>query len=215
MTTALGIDQATRSGWCHGGTKLPLDQWSTGVFKSPKRDEAGERLIIIEDSVASLISKFDPDIVVWEAPFNPVRELIEKVRKQAAAASRGAWNEVAIKEEVFGGYNVSTIELLAQIKGAVLMAAARAGKPTEGYAPRSWRSTLKLPRPPAGLITWQAKQKWTKQATLAWVRRMGGQVESEDAADAFGLVFHSLHGEPGARRAQGDLLALAEDYLRA
>jgi Holliday junction resolvasome RuvABC endonuclease subunit len=215
MTTAIGIDQSSKTGWCFGGTKVPLDQWTLGHFKSPKREEVGERLISIEDSLGSLISLYKPDILFFEEPWMPLRELMEKVRRQAAAAAKGAWEELPLTDQIYGGMNLDTICLLQMIKGACLMAAARAGIPTEGFQPRSWRATLKLPKPPSGLVTWQSRQKFVKQQTLAWVRRMGGKAETEDEADAFGIVMHGLHGSPGIARAQGDLLAMVEDLLRA
>lgn len=193
MTKVLGFDQATRCGWTFGGTKIPLPQWLSGHFRAPKRDEEGERLIILEDGALSLIDRFGPDLIAYEEPFDPTWDAI-------AAIKAG--------KEPRQGYSRATMQFLQRVKGAIIMAAARRSVPTESYPPRSWRATLKLPPKPVG-----ADSEWIKRATRDAVRRLGATVETFDEADAWGICFHACHGKAGIERATVDLFAKARAAL--
>lgn len=127
----LALDQSTKCGWCAADPIAPLDSWIVGRFTAPKREETGERLIIIEDGVLALIDQHQPDLVVYEEPW---------MRPGAPS-------------------NAKTTNLLQMVKGAVMMAAARRSVPTEGYAPQEWRTWLKLPKKPQGApADWIKKQ---------------------------------------------------------
>lgn len=197
MTRVLALDQSTgRTGWTYGGSKIPLSDWKSGHFRAPRRDEEGERLIIIHDSLLSLIDEHAPDLVAYETPFDPTFDILEALKKGKQPRSN---------------FNRRTMDLLQGVKAAVTMAAARRNLPTETYPPRSWQATLQLPKAPAFATMEPAhlirvRQKWRKQAIFKRVRQMGGQVETEDEADSWGLAFHVLHGAPGAKRAQMSLL---------
>ena len=194
MTTALCFDQASvNTGWTFGGNKLPLDKWTSGRFRAPKRDEDGERLIIIHDTALELIDRFDPNLVVYEQPFDPTFDSVKAV---------GEGKEPRI------GFSRSTMNLLQMVRGAIIMAAARRSVPTENYPTRSWQSTLKLPHPPAN-IPKDKRSKWKKEEVRRIVLRMGGKVETLDESDSWGLCFHVFHGQPGMRRATADLFEKA------
>lgn len=200
----LAFDQATVTGWCFGTTSLKLKDWPVGRFRAPKRPHEGERLIIIEDSALDLIDRYDPDFLAYEEPYDPSWD-------NAQRAKRG--------EEIRAEYNRTTMNFLQGVKHALLMAAARKSIPIEGYPTRSWRSILQLPKPPsfdeiAMRLAQEAKEhqtkewmrnwqrKWTKTMTLRKVKMLGGQVETEDEADAFGIAMYALHGKPGDQRKQ-------------
>lgn len=192
MTNVLALDQATRSGWTFGGTKIPLKDWKSGHFKAPKRDEEGERLIIVHDSVLSLIDQYGPDLIAYEQMFDPTFTDAKDGKERP-------------------NFNRHTMNFLQRVAGAVMMAAARRSIPTECYPPQSWQATLQLPKPPffevEGEALIRARQKWRKKAIYQKVRAMGAQVETEDEADSFGICLHACHGKPAVSRAQEDLFA--------
>lgn len=193
----LAIDQATKSGWCFGTTEvptlLPLKDWKFGRFVAPKRPELGERLSIIRKNVIALVREYTPDLVAYEEPYSPLRELIE-------AAAKGDKTRL-------GKFNLETTNFLQQVKAAVAMGAADAGVPTEIYPPRSWRITVLgsgNTRPPDG----NTDPKWIKKAVFNRMVLLGAAVTNEDESDACGICMHACFGKPAALRAQGDLLAL-------
>ncbi len=198
----LAIDQATNSGWTFGASNLPFDQWVSGHFRAPKRDEEGERLIIIEDSVLALIDEYQPDLLAYESPYDP---------------SWDAVNAAKAGKEPRHGYDRKTMQFLQRVKGALMMAAARRSLPTESYPPQSWQATLRLPKiSNAQWEAWSAlpdarrqaaRRKWKKEIIKATIERLGGNVGTFDEADSWGIAFHALHGKAGARRAQTDLFA--------
>jgi Holliday junction resolvasome RuvABC endonuclease subunit len=183
----LALDQATQTGWTIGGDKVPLPKWTSGRFRAPKRDQLGERLIIVHDSVLALIEEHQPDMLALEQVFDPV------------ISSTKSGDSPAIN------YNSKTVSFLQKLMGAVEMAAARHSIPYDVYTSRAWRSTLKLPHKPP-----TADSKWIKRVTLRKVLSMGAKVGNEDEADSWGICYHALHGAPAARRAQGDLMERAE-----
>ncbi len=207
MTTALAFDQATTTGHSFGGTNIPLDRWISGHFRALKRPLEGERLVLIEDEALKLIDLYKPDLVIYEEPWNPMYSMM-----QAARAGKAQRQNVA---------NPETLAFLEHVKAAILMAAARRSVPTEGYAPRTWRSALKLPSAPRlTLEDIKAKAEiadpetapkrdpnFIKKLTLEAVRRLGAKVATYDESDSWGLLFYALHGKAGAARAQDDLLA--------
>jgi Holliday junction resolvasome RuvABC endonuclease subunit len=193
MTKVLAFDPATTTGWTFGGTSIDLPDWSSGHFKAPKRPEEGERLIIIEDGALGLIRQYEPDLIVFEEPYDPTQDMIRELKAGKPARMLS---------------NQKTIHFLQRVKGAILMAAARSSLPTEGYWPRSWRATLRLPKRPDG-----ADSQWIKKATRDAVQRMGATAQTFDECDAWGLCFHAIHGKPGVERATNDLFERAREGL--
>lgn len=201
MTTALAFDQATTTGYTFGGTKIDLPQWQSGHFQALKRPLPEERLVLIEDTAGKLMDQFKPDIVIFEQPFNPT-----------FSDSKKGVQRIQFDQKV--------MEFLSGVMWAVRMAAARRAIPTEGYAPRTWRSALDLPSKPrltmddiaerakAGIEDKVARFKGDeiKKLTREAVRRLGAHVETLDEADSWGLCYYALCGKAGARRAQEDLL---------
>lgn len=202
MTKVLALDQATKTGWTFGGTKIELREWKSGRFKAPKRDELGERLLVVYDSVLSLIDEFDPDVLAYEQPYDPTHDAVAAVRAG---------------KEPRGGYSRDTMNFLQGVKAAVAMAASRRSVPTESYPPQSWQSTLQLPKAPMfeaeGDALIRAKQRWRKKAILTKVRSLGAKVETEDEADSWGICLHACHGKAAVARAQQDLFAMAVGKL--
>ncbi len=205
MTRILAFDQATVTGWCFGGTKIDFPLWRTGHFRMPKRDVEGERLVIIRDEVMVLCAQHQPDLVVWETPFDPTVIEPRPGAKPAIMTNR------------------TTIRFLTKLEGVLQEVTARLGIPAESYAPRSWRTALKLPGINAQQWeTWkgmtpaqvQAKRtKFTKDQTMLAVRRLGGRIETPDEADAWGLCFYACHGRAGIKRATGDLFERARNAI--
>lgn len=195
MTKTLAIDQSsTNNGWTFGSPQLDLRAWTTGKFRTPKRPEIGERLIIMEDTLLELIDRFDPDLLAYEKPFDPT------------------WSEAKKEQEgkkVRRQFNRKTMQLLQKVEGVVLMAAARRDLPVESYQARSWQATLNLP-----FVEYDEKDPNRKKKVIRdAVRRMGADVSTFDEADSWGICYHACHGKPAAERAQGDLFARAKAAL--
>lgn len=208
---ALSFDQATITGWCIGDSKTSLKEWKAGRFSAPRRPLDEERWIIVEDSALALIDQFEPDLVVYERLYDPSFDNT----KRAKAG-----------EDVKMEYSRSTMQFLHGVTVAIQMAAGRRSIPTEGYGTRSWRSVLQLPPPPVFQVNDQGhpiepmkqreyRRRWTKRATLRKVQMLGGHVETEDEADAFGMCLYALHGTPADKRAQLDLGEMSLSALRA
>jgi Holliday junction resolvasome RuvABC endonuclease subunit len=187
---ALGIDQASTTGWTVGATNWNLDQWISGRFAAPKRPYPGERFLVVYEKIGELIEKYQPDVMACEAVYDPFRRLIAEARQDTFPKHT---------------YSPSMLEFLHTLKGVVQMAGAKYSIPVEVYASQSWRATLKLPRKPEG-----APDKWIKQQVIRWVRRVGGKIEGSDEADSFGICFHALHGKAAVARIPS-LLDLASE----
>lgn len=207
MTKVLALDQATRTGWTVGGAKINLPQWISGHFHAPKRDEEGERLCLIEDSCLSLIDDHRPDLIVYEEPFDPTWDALEALKKG---------------KEPRSNFNRNTLAFLQRVKGAVMMAAARRGIPTESYTPRQWQSILEMPKgpelipqhiatDPQALV--QYRQKWRKKLIFDRCRKLGARIETSDEADSWAMCLYACHGKAGAARAQTDLFAREVERL--
>ena len=195
MTRIIAIDQATTTGYCLGGTEIPPAEWHTGAFSAPKRPEEGARLIVIHDTIVGLIERHDPDVLLYEEPYDPTWDAVTKIKQGGEARV---------------GYNRSTMQFLQRVKGAVIMAAARFDLPTEGCSPKSWQASLQLPKPPpfqgTKEVVYRDRKKWIKGAIQNKVRMLGGVAEKEDAYDAWGICFYGCFGKSAAKRAQTDLL---------
>ena len=201
--TVLALDQATRTGWTVGGSKIELTDWVSGHFKAPKRDEEGERLNIVYDETLALIEKYQPDLVAYERMFNPT----------FTDAKRGVERQQ---------FNVEIMAFLERVAGAVKMAAARTSTPTEAVRPQSWQATLKLPRKSTlaelhlnerpdfkNPLPELSDPQWKKKMTMRAVRMLGAHVTTFDEADSWGICYHCLHGKPAVERATNDLFARA------
>jgi hypothetical protein len=208
MAKVLALDQATTTGYCLASSSLPLEKWKTGHFRAPKRDIDGERFVLIEDTVIALAKDWEPDFIAYELPYDPTHEMMQR-----AAAGK----------PVRAQYNQKTMRFLRGVEVALEMAATRLVLPLEAYTPKAWRATLKLP----GITPqiWETfrdmtdagrqamRTKTIKQQTILAVRRLGGQIQTNDEADAWGIAFHALHGQPGIKRATGDLFERAKGLV--
>lgn len=186
----LAIDQATRSGWAFG-VECSDEKYQFGSFRMPKRDAAGERLLIFQDTLVELIERLRPDLVAYEAIYMPVGE------HNAKAQGDG---EKRIK------FNVQTMGFLKNLEGVLICTTARYGIPTEHFPSSSWRVTaLGFGRLPAGST--DDFKKLMKQRAKA----LGYAVSDDNESDAIGMLLHMLHGAPANARAQGDLLGRVAD----
>lgn len=181
---ALGIDQATVSGWCAGDAGTTRG-WAFGSFRMPKRDDQGERLVIFRDGLVDLIERYKPDIVAYEQVYQPVGE--HNARK--ADDAKGP------------RFNVKTIGFLKNLEGVLIECTARHGIITHHYPSASWRVTAlgmgRLPGAPAGEL---------KRMMVRRAKSLGYDVKDDNEADAIGILMHELMGPPAAARQQGDLL---------
>ena len=70
MPSVLGLDLATRlTGWCAGdGLSVP----TAGAFDLPQcGDDIGMMLDLLDHNIAGLLNRFEPGLVVFEAPILP------------------------------------------------------------------------------------------------------------------------------------------------
>lgn len=221
----LALDQATQSGWAVGNQDSFQDRTvDHGVFRMPKRMTLGERLISFDDQLVERIEYFEPDMIAYEEPYWPhpgasrgglplglALSLMRQIAKDEIRIE-DAIKIASAKADEDDGPKISadTLQFLQKVEAMVQMRAARAAIPVECYRSSTWRLTaLGMGRAPKG-----SPPGTLKKMMVAKARALGYQPESEDAADAIGILMHALHGKAAAERAQGDLLAMAQERLR-
>lgn len=176
MIKGLAFDPATNTGWA-AGTDRTQEDWEFGHFKMPKRDVLGERLVILGDNVDALIVKHAPDLIFAEEPFTPWESKEGDTRPRISGA---------------------TINFLQFVKSIIHERAARHGVPLEAYAAATWRVTALGFGRAAGVNLKEAM--WQRARMLKWA------CETEDEADAGGILMHGLHGPDASARKQTSLL---------
>lgn len=184
----LTIDQSTKTGWCVAESpcrdpKAPA--FIFGTFRAPRRDDRGERLVILRDGLTEVIEKHRPDVMAWETPFIPFDD-----GNKAKDGGRAR-------------LNVKTTRFLLNIEGVLVEAATRYGLATEDFPAQAWRKTaVGMGVAPAG-----SPPGFMKKLMIQRAKSLGYGVGKDDnMGDAIGMMLHMLYGEPAARRAQGDLL---------
>lgn len=161
----------------------------------PKRDVLGERLLIFHDTLTEIIGHYSPELIAYERPYFP--QLKPPKAKVEGEEDDKPEFKISIHNLIF----------LQKVEGIVELTATRLRLPYEDYASTSWRLTaLKMGRAPR-----DAEPGFLKKAMVRRARQLGYDPKSEDEADAIGILMHALHGEPANKRAQGDLLAMAEE----
>lgn len=189
----LALDQATRTGYAFGVERSDAP-YIFGSFRMPKRDDNGERLVIFRDGLIGLIEAYQPDLVAYEEVYSPVG-------MHNAKPVEGKDHRIK--------FNPATFGFLKNLEGVLIECTARHSIPTEHYPSSSWRSTaLGMGRLPTG-----APQGEFKRMMIRRAKALGYDVKDDNEADAIGILMHCLHGEPAAKRAQGDLLAMETTKL--
>lgn len=213
---ALVFDQATaNTGWALGTEDSrpefgANDRFLFGVIKAPKREEFGERLFHIWREATILVETHRPDIIGFEEPYFPIQGAGSG--KPTASHFRPASgflpaeisaDQAAAPEK--SRFNPETLKQLQMVKGLVLLLAASRGIPVAPCTPSQWRLTvLGYGRKPK-----DQADDWMKKAVREHFRRRGFDVDSYDASDALGILWHTLHGPEAMKRRQGDLLSMA------
>lgn len=207
----LAFDQATNSGYAFGTEDDFRDGKSTaefGRFKTPKRPALGEKLAIFGRGIIERAEFYKPDLIVYEEPYWPpppmqagVNNLAERIRLCMADPTRlrqllSDVQEADEKMKRRTPIAAETLQFLQMVKGILIDRSAQLGIPVEGYRSSTWRkSALGDGRPDD-----------PKKAMLRKARAWGLDVETEDEADAIGILYHALHGKAAMERAQGDLM---------
>lgn len=212
----LAFDQATANTGYAIGTENSrpefgaVDRFDFGVIKAPKREEFGERLYHIEVEAEKLIAKHKPDLIGYEEPFFPIQGAGsgKPTGQHFRPASGFLPAEISADQDAApekSRFNPETLKQLQMVKGLILLLGARHGIPVERCSPSQWRLTVlgygRRPKDQA--------EDWMKKAVRDHFRARGFQVESFDAADALGILWHTLHGPEAMKRRQGDLLSMA------
>lgn len=216
---ALCFDQATATtGYAIGdeNSSHRMDsnnRYYFGTIKAPKRDNFGERLKIIGESAIELIETHNPDVIGYEEPYFPIQGAGGGGPRKGFTPRAGFLPaEIAPDQghdEERSRFNPETLKQLQMVKGIIIYEAARRGIPALGCTPSQWRVTLLgYGRKPKG-----AEDNFMKQAVRQRLRAMGFDVDSFDAADALGILYHTLHGKEAAQRKQGNLLDMAGGLL--
>ena len=94
-------------------------------------------------------------------------------------------------EQVFQAYNVKSAMQLSQVRGVVLLAAARAGLPVSEY------SALAIKR---GVVGYGRAEKHQVQRMVQRLLALPAPPEPEDAADALAVALCHLYVETTRRR---------------
>lgn len=186
----MALDQASATGYAVGdGDSFERRTVESGIFKMPKRPVLGERLVIFADTLTELIDHYHPELIAYETPYSP-----PPFNPKALNAKP---NKVSIE----------TLNMLQKIEAMLIYVATKKGLPYESYVSASWRVTaLGMGRAPKG-----SPDGTLKKMMVARAKALGFKVESEDEADAIGILLHALHGKPASARAQADLLDMGTD----
>ncbi len=176
----LALDPASATGWaCGRADERPVH----GTLKMPKRDVMGERLLALFHALRGIIRANEPELIAYELPFMP-----------RASDMNSMWH---------------VVQMAQKIEGIVMLVAAEASIPADGYTSQSWRlGFMGFGRAPKG-----GTKDHMKKACMARVRMLGYEPGSMDAAEAIGIWHYAAMGKPASERAQGDLLAAAAARL--
>lgn len=187
----LTFDQATRTGWAFG-TERSDERFKFGSFRMPKRDEPGERLVILRDGIVEQIEAHKPDLVAYETPYMPI----------------GVHNAPKPGETGKMPFSPKTISFLKWVEGVLIETTARYSIPTVNFPSSSWRVTaLGMGRLPKG-----APEDF-KKLMIRRAKQLGYEVADDNEADAIGILLHMLYGSPAAERQQGNLLDMVANRL--
>jgi len=216
----LALDAATQTGYAVGDNRsLENRSIESGIFKMPKRDVLGERLVIFHDTLSELIEHYKPDLIAYERPYVPApgapRGAV-MVERAVAILSRSASIGQAVgilraeaKKDGPPPIDVNTLNFLQKVEGMLIYTATARKLPYEAYASASWRKTaLGYSRAPKG-----SPDGFLKKAMKTRAVGLGFDPQSYDESDAIGILIHALHGPPANERAQGDLLEMAREIL--
>lgn len=155
-----------------------------------KRPALGERLLMFHDTLTEIVEfyrKKEPiGLIAYELPYWPQPPKVGAPPPKISAEN---------------------LQFLQKVEGILQMTATRLKIPYEGYWPASWRVTaLGMGFAPKGSPDGTLKKMMVQRA-----KALGFHVNSEDEADAIGILMHSLHGKPANARNQPDLLSREVD----
>lgn len=194
----LSLDSATTTGFAVGDEhSFQNRSVAFGSFRAPKREIAGERLLIFHDRLTDLVNTHAPEMIVWEAPYFP----LSMVTGQKPQRNRFSNRSGLTQEKDGPQFNVNTIIFLHNLAGVIQLVAAKQSLPVESYSSSQWRPTILGGPVPRDIDK--------KRAVRMRAKALGFNVERDDESDAIGILMHALHGPPAALRAQGDLLQQA------
>lgn len=207
----LALDQATTTGWAFGDNhSFETRTVESGVFKMPKRQILGERLQFFADGLSERVAFYKPELIAYEEPYWPppggpggtvtIGRVISMLAGQRSKGELiGILKKIAKDEHGSPTVSAEVLQFLQMVKGILVETACRLKLPVEGYRTQSWRKTA----------LGHGRVEEPKKAMKLRAAQLGYPTESEDEADAIGILLHALHGEPASKRAQGDLLEMA------
>lgn len=100
-------------------------------------------------------------------------------------------------------FSTKVLSWLQKVEALVMLTSAELSIPLESYASSQWRATfLGYGTKPKG-----ADARYMKRAVMLRAKERGFGVMRDDEADAIGILWHALFGEPAMKRRQGDLLS--------
>lgn len=109
-----------------------------------------------------------------------VEKLVARYRPQTIAV-----------EQVFQAFNVKSAMQLSQVRGVVLLAAARAGLPVSEYSALAVKSSV---------VGYGRAEKHQVQRMVQRLLSLAAPPEPEDAADALAVALCHIHTETTRRR---------------
>ena len=227
----LALDQATQSGFAVGTAdsfdlekvaKGEATSVESGIFRMPKREVLAERLQWFRDGLFERIDFYKPDLISFEEPYWPpppqlggVSNLEERLEAALADTKKIMIILEAVRAAKAKGpripINNETLRFLQKVEAIVILAAADRNLPTEHYRSNTWRKTaLGMGFAPHGSPLGELKRMMKAKAP----KLVGYPVETEDEADAIGILYHAACGPAASARAQGNLLEALEKRRR-
>jgi crossover junction endodeoxyribonuclease RuvC len=124
----------------------------------------------------------------------PFADRLERIHREVEdLVARFRPDSIAL-EEVFQAFNVKSAMQLSQVRGVVLLAAARAGLPVREYSALTVKSSV---------VGYGRAEKLQVQRMVQRLLDLPAPPEPADAADALAVAICHLHSETTRRRLVG------------
>ena len=121
----------------------------------------------------------------------PFAQRLEYIHREVEGLVDRYQPQTIALEQVFQGFNVKTSMQLSQVRGVVLLAAARAGLPVSEYSALTVKSSV---------VGYGRAEKHQVQRMVQRLLDLDTLPEPDDAADALAVALCHIHVETTRRR---------------
>lgn len=129
--------------------------------------------------------------VIRPSRSQPFPERLERIHRELQQLLRRYRPHTIALEQVFQALNVKTAMQLSQVRGVVLLAAARAGLPVSEYSALTVKSSV---------VGYGRAEKHQVQRMVQRLLALSALPQPDDAADALAVALCHIHAETTRRR---------------